>query len=77
MATATEFPGLGGDGNGGHEERVTRILRRAGRETGLRDVVTFSLARAWSILLIVGSVMYVLFAGHEEPSDGGTPSRSE
>jgi hypothetical protein len=77
MASVTEFPGLGGDDNGGHEERVSRILRRAGRETGLRDVVTFSLARAWSILLIVGSVMYVLFAGNQGPTDGKEQNPSD
>ena len=45
-----------------HERRVKAVLKRARRETGARDLLTFGLATMWTTLLSLGTVLYVLFA---------------
>jgi len=44
----------------GHDRRVTNILTRARQEVGVRDLVTFSFARMWTVLLALGAVLYTL-----------------
>jgi len=41
------------------EERIQRILRQSQREAGTRDVLTFALGKAWSVLLILGAAFVV------------------
>lgn len=61
------------DGNPQSEERIQRILRQSQREAGTRDVLTFALGKAWSVLLILGAAFVVAadrFAkGDNEASD--------
>lgn len=41
------------------EARIQRILRQSQREAGARDVLTFALGKAWSVLLIIGAAFVV------------------
>ncbi len=52
------------------EQRIRRIVDRARHETGLRDLVTFCVARIWSVLLILGAVCSAWYAssGKHPPS---------
>ena len=43
-----------------HDRRVEAVLKRARRETGIRDLVTFGLAAMWTTLLDLGAVFYAL-----------------
>ena len=45
-----------------HNRRVKAVLKRARRETGVRDLLTFGLATMWTALLSLGVVLYALFA---------------
>jgi hypothetical protein len=54
----------------GHERRVQTVLRRARQETGVRDLVSFSLGRMWTVLLSLGAVVYALFARHGSETGG-------
>ena len=45
-----------------HDRRAKAILRRARRETGDRDLLTFGLATMWTALLGLGAVLYALSA---------------
>lgn len=47
----------------GHGRRVSKILDRARHETGVRDLVTFSGARMWTVLLALAAILYVLLDG--------------
>ncbi len=38
------------------QQRIRQIVRRARREVGVRDLLTFCLARIWTVLLILGAV---------------------
>lgn len=54
------------------EARIGRILRKTQREIATRDILTFTLGRAWSVLLIVGATFVVLadqFAKNGDSSD--------
>jgi hypothetical protein len=44
-----------------HDRRVEAVLGRARRETGVRDLLTFSFVKMWAALLAVGAVFCVLF----------------
>ncbi len=48
------------DQHEGHERRVRKILTRARHEVGVRDLVTFSFARMWTVLLAIGAAIYAL-----------------
>ena len=49
-------------------QRIRRIVQRARREVGLRDLLTFCVARIWSVLLILGAVCSVWYAKHGDHS---------
>ena len=44
------------------QERIRRIVRRARQEVGVRDLLTFCLARIWTVLLILGAVYSAWYA---------------
>jgi hypothetical protein len=46
--------------NEGHERRVASILSSARREVGVRDLLVFSCARMWTVVLAIGAVVYGL-----------------
>lgn len=50
----------GADPDNEGEARIGRILRKTQREVAARDILTFSLGRAWSVLLIVGATFVVI-----------------
>ena len=52
------------------EQRIRRIVERAQREVGIRDLLTFCLARIWTVLLILGAVCSAWYAssGSQTPS---------
>ena len=54
----------------GHEKRVQRIIQRARRETGMRDFLILSMARMWTVLLVLAAVVYTLFQRWREPLQG-------
>ena len=51
-----------------HDRRVAAILKRARRETGVRDLLTFALVKMWATLLGVGAAAYWLFSKWHRPS---------
>ena len=56
------------------EERIQRIVRRARREVGVRDLLTFCFARIWTVLLILGAVCSAWYAStgnHTHSPDAG------
>lgn len=58
------------------EQRIRRIVSRARRETGLRDLVTFCVARMWSVLLILGAVCSAWYASKGDHTPRPTPKLS-
>lgn len=56
------------------EQRIRRVVDRARREAGLRDLLTFCLARIWTVLLILGAVCSAWYAStgnHTRSPDAG------
>jgi hypothetical protein len=53
-----------------HERRVEQILRRARREVGLRDFLTFCGARLWTAVLAIGAELYAAFVNRTESGRG-------
>ena len=51
-----------------HDRRVAAILKRARRETGARDLLTFTLAKMWTALLAIGAVAYSLLSKWHRPA---------
>ena len=76
MESRDGIPPLGGADDGGDQRRIDTILTKVRRETSMRDVLIFSMAKAWSVLLIFGSVMYVVAdsRGSTPGEDGAEPS---
>jgi hypothetical protein len=56
-----------------HERRVQNVLIRARQEIGVRDLISFSLGRMWSVLLSLGAVVYALIA-KKAAEQGGSQS---
>ena len=50
-----------------HDRRVATILKQARRETGVRDLLAFALAKMWTALLGVGAVVYSFFSKSHLP----------
>ncbi len=56
------------------EQRIRRVIQRARREVGIRDLLTFCLARIWTVLLILGAVCSAWYASagnHTRSPDAG------
>ena len=50
------------------DRRIRNIINRARQETGLRDVVMFSIGHAWSVLQVLGALcLAVLEQLQDEP----------
>ena len=47
-------------------ERIRRIVDRARREVGVRDLVTFCVAHIWCVLLILGAVCCRWYVSHQD-----------
>ena len=45
-------------------ERIRRIVERARREVGLRDLATFCVVQIWAALLILGAVCLRWYVSH-------------
>lgn len=57
------------------EARIGRILRKTQRNVATRDVLTFTLGRAWSVLLVVGATFVVV--ADQWAKNGGKPESND